>query len=83
MLHPDKLQTFAQRFTTYHEDHDEAVDMLFAAEREIRHLRKMLEDSRKAVDYVGGDEAVRNICRRGGLTMRYEAGGGEVFTWAD
>lgn len=82
MLDPDKLQTFAERFMRNDEDYDSAVDMLFAAEREIRRLRKMLEDMRKAVDYVGGDEAVRNICRRGGFVMRYEEGGAEVFEWS-
>jgi hypothetical protein len=80
-MDPDELHVFAERFMLGHEDADLAVDKLFDAEREIRRLRGLLESVRKAVDYVGGDESVRNICRKAGLVMRHEPGG-ETFEWS-
>ena len=49
---------------------------------EIERLRRCIEEMRRAVDYVGGDECIRRAAAKAGLTYKDDSVMGPSYVWA-
>lgn len=49
---------------------------------EIEKLRRCIEEMRRAVDHVGGDERIRKAAAKAGLTYKDDSVMGPSYVWA-